>query len=133
MKREHAYKLRELLHKASSSLPDEDALEAVELFPVWAIGIAYEVNQRIRYGDKLYRVVQAHTSLEGWEPPAVPALWTEVAKPGEFPVWKQPIGVQDAYMKGDAVHYPTAEGPIYISLCDYNTWEPSAYGWEITH
>lgn len=131
MTREHAYKLRELLHKASSSLPDEDALEAVELFPLWAAGIDYEADQRIRYGDKLYRCVQAHASQTGWEPPATPALWTEVAKPGEIPVWKQPTGAQDAYMTGDKVHYPNAAGDIYVSTIDNNVWEPGVYGWEV--
>lgn len=133
MKREHAYKLREMLHKASASLPDEDALEAVELFPLWGAGIAYEADQRIRYEDKLYRCVQAHTSQIGWEPPATPALWTEVAKPGEIPVWRQPTGAQDAYMTGDKVHYPTADDPVYRSTIDNNIWSPEAYpaGWEV--
>lgn len=133
MTREHAYKLREMLHKASASLPDEDALEAVELFPVWGAGIDYAVDQRIRYEDKLYRCVQAHTSQSGWEPPSVPALWTEVAKPGEIPVWKQPTGAQDAYMTGDKVHYPTADDPVYRSTIDNNVWSPEAYpaGWEV--
>ena len=131
MKREHAYKLRKMLHKASASLPDEDALEAVELFPLWGAGIAFEADQRIRYGDKLYRCVQSHTSQEDWEPPAVPALWTEVAKPGEIPVWKQPTGAQDAYMTGDKVHYPDAAGDIYVSTIDNNVWEPGVYGWEV--
>lgn len=129
MKREHAYKLREMMHKASESLADEDALEAVELFPVWGIGIDYARTVRVRYADKLYRCEQPHTSQEGWEPPNVPALWTEVAKPGEIPVWKQPTGAQDAYMKGDRVHYPDADGPVYESDVDNNTWEPGVYGW----
>lgn len=131
MKREHAYKLREMLHKASFSLSDTDALEAVEFFPLWEYGTTYRIDQRIRYGGKLYRVVQAHTSQVGWEPPLVPALFTEVAKPGEIPVWKHPAGSQDAYRKGDTVHYPTADGPIYISLYDNNTWEPTQFGWEL--
>lgn len=129
MTRNHAYKLRELMHKASASLDDSDALEAVELFPLWGAGIAYEAEQRIRYGEKLYRVVQTHTSQEGWEPPTVPALWTEVAKPGEIPVWKQPTGAQDAYMIGDKVHYPEATDPVYVSDVDDNVWAPNVYGW----
>lgn len=126
MKREHAYRLREMLHKASASLPDEDALEAVELFPTWMSGTKYETAQRIRYGEKLYRCVQSHTSQSGWEPPAVPALWTEVAKPGEIPVWRQPTGAHDAYRKDELVHYPDADGPVYRSLLDGNVWEPAA-------
>lgn len=131
MKREHAYKLRELLHKASASLSDEDALDGIELFPVWTADTAYTADIRVRYEDKLYRCVQAHTSQIGWEPPAVPALWTEVAKPGEIPVWRQPTGAQDAYMKDDIVRYPDADGELYISLYDNNTWEPTYFGWEL--
>lgn len=131
MKREHAYKLRELLHKASASLTDEDALDGIELFAPWAAGVAYALDVRVRYDEKLYKCVQAHTSQEGWEPPATPALWTEVAKPGEIPVWKQPTGAQDAYSKGDKVHYPDEDGPVYVSTIDNNVWEPTVYGWEV--
>ena len=79
----------------------------------------------------LYKCVQAHTSQIGWEPSNVPALWTEVAKPGEIPVWKQPSGAQDAYMAGDKVHYPDKDGPVYVSIVDANVWEPGVYGWEL--
>lgn len=129
---ERARALRPYIVKASASLPDEDALEAVELFPAWAADTAYEVDKRIRYGDKLYRCVQPHTSQDGWEPDKTPALWTEVAKPGEIPVWKQPTGAQDAYMTGDKVHYPDADGPVYVSIVDNNTWSPDVYGWELS-
>lgn len=129
--RAKAHALRAMIVKASASLPDEDALEAVELFPLWSVGIAYEAEQRIRCGNKLYRCVQAHTSQIGWEPPATPALWTEVAKPGEIPVWKQPTGAQDAYRIGDLVHYPDADGPVYRCTIDYNVYAPDVAGWEV--
>ncbi len=130
MKREHAYKLRELMHKAAVSLADEDALEAVELFPAWKTDTAYAADERIRYGEKLYRCVQAHTSQAEWTPDVTPALWTEVAKPGEIPVWKQPTGAQDAYNKGDKVKYPDADGDVWVSIVDSNVWQPGVYGWE---
>ena len=131
MKREHAYKLRELLHKASASLTDEDALEGIELFPLWAAGVAYDLDVRVRFDGKLYKCVQTHTSQEDWTPDITPALWTEVAKPGEIPVWRQPTGEQDAYMKDDLVRYPDADGDVYISIVDNNVWEPGVYGWEM--
>lgn len=123
--------LRTYIVKASASLSDEDALEAVELFAVWASGTAYAAEQRVRYGGKLYRCVQGHTSQEGWEPDKTPALWTEVALPGEIPVWQQPTGAQDAYNTGDKVHYPDKDGPVYVSTVDANVWEPGVYGWEV--
>lgn len=131
MKREHAYKLRDMMHKAAVSLPDEDALEAVELFPAWQTDKAYAIDERIRYGDKLYRCVQAHTSQADWTPDATPALWTEVAKPGEIPVWVQPTGAQDAYRIGDKVHYPGKEDPVYVCVTDYNVFPPDVSGWEL--
>ncbi len=129
MTREHAVKLRDMLHKASASLPDEDALEAVELFPSWKSGVAYEKGVRVRYADVLYRCEQTHTSQSDWTPDETPALWTEVAKPGEIPVWKQPTGAQDAYMTGDKVYYPTKDDDIFESTMDYNTYAPDVYGW----
>lgn len=131
--RAKAHALRALIEKASASLPDEDALEAVELFPLWAANTEYAADVRVRYADKLYRCVQAHTSQADWTPDATPALWTEVAKPGEIPVWRQPTGAQDAYMTGDMVHYPTADDPVYRSVIDNNIWSPEAYpaGWEV--
>ena len=131
MKREHAYKLREMMHKAAVSLGDEDALEAVELFPAWKADTAYAADDRIRYGEKLYRCVQAHTSQADWTPDVTPALWTEVAKPGEIPVWKQPTGAQDAYNKGDRVWYPEKNTTVFESIIDNNVWSPADYpqGW----
>ena len=132
MKRSQLLKIRAMIEKASVSLADEDALEAVELFPAWAVGTDYSVNDRVQFGGKLYRCVQAHGSQPDWMPDVTPALWTEVANPGEIPVWKQPTGAQDAYNKGDKVHYPTASDPVYESLIDANVYSPEAYpaGWK---
>ena len=127
---EKARFLRALIEKAAISLNDEDALEAVELFPAWKTDMVYAVDERIRYGEKLYRCVQAHTSQTDWTPDATPALWTEVAKPGEIPVWVQPTGAQDAYSKGDRVWYPEKDTDVWVSIVDSNVWQPGVYGWE---
>ena len=127
----YAHRMRTMIEKAATSLSDEDALEAVDLFPKWTENITYHLNERIRYNDNLYRCEQEHTSQADWTPDAVPALWTQVALPGEIPVWVQPTGAQDAYMIGDKVHYPDADGPVYICTRDYNVYAPGVYGWEI--
>ena len=126
---DRARALRPMIEKAAASLTDEDALEAVELFPEWRTDTAYIVSERIRYDGKLYKCVQAHTSQSDWTPPTTPALWTEVAEPGTIPVWKQPTGAQDAYMTGDKVHYPGEDDPVYESTMDYNVYEPGVFGW----
>lgn len=127
MTREHAYKLREMIVKASTSLSDEDALEAIELYPAWKTGTAYTVDERIRYGETLYRCVQAHTSQDNWTPDITPALWAVVSL-DEFPEWVQPTGAQDAYQRGDKVSH---NGKHWISTVDSNVWRPDVYGWEL--
>ena len=128
--RERARQLRRMIETASTFLTDSEALEAVELFPNWAIGTAYKVGIRVRYNGQLYRCEQAHTSQADWTPDATPALWTAVAEPGEIPIWVQPTGAQDAYRLGDKVHYPTKDDSVYVSTIDYNTYAPDVYGWE---
>ena len=125
-----AWQLRRLIEKAVTSLEDEDALECPMLFKAWVPGVYVEAGARMEYGGKLYRCVQTHNTAAEWTPDITPALWTEVAKPGEIPVWKQPTGAQDAYMTGDKVHYPDKNGPVYVSIVDNNTWAPGVFGWE---
>lgn len=109
------------INDSLNNIADEDATAVVALFEKWSPNKAYEVGQRLRYLNKLYRVVQAHTSQEGWEPDKVPALFTEIAKPGEIPEWRQPTGAQDAYNIGDLVRY---NGQVWESTIDNNVWAP---------
>lgn len=127
---ERARELRALIEKATAGLNDEDALECITLFPEWQENVTYEIEERISYHNNLYRVVQQHTSQSKWTPNITPALFTQVALPGEIPVWRQPTGAQDVYMTGDKVKYPDEEGIIYISIVDNNVWQPGVYGWE---
>lgn len=131
MTRSKALALRALIEKATVSLSDEEALGGVELFPAWAVETSYGIGTRVRYLSKLYRCVQGHTSQDGWEPPNVPALWTEVAKPGEIPVWRQPTGAQDVYNTGDRVWFPERDTTMYESTIDNNSWAPDVYGWKM--
>ncbi len=128
MTREHAYKLRDLLHKASTSLSDEDALEAVELFPVWASGVAYKKDERFRYGGKLYKVRQDHTSQADWLPDSTPSLYAEVEKPGQGDTPDNPIPysgnmelLEGKYYSEDGAVYRCFRStgiPVYNRLAD---------------
>ena len=44
----------------------------------WAPNIRYAAGAAVTYGGVSYRCLQAHTSLAGWEPPNVPALWARL-------------------------------------------------------
>jgi chitinase len=41
----------------------------------WQPNHAYAVGDIVTYNGHTYKCIQAHTSLVGWEPPNVPALW----------------------------------------------------------
>lgn len=44
----------------------------------WVAGAAYALPAQATYDGRLYQLAQAHTSQAGWEPPNVPALWTDI-------------------------------------------------------
>lgn len=45
----------------------------------WTAGIDVEVGEEFTYQGTTYRVLQAHPTQVGWEPPNAPALWELVA------------------------------------------------------
>ena len=142
MKRSELFKIREIIEKASASLEDTDALDAVELFPLWAVGVLYEVKDgvkpRLVYNDKLYRVEQTHTSQADWTPDITPALYSEVAAQGQGDTPDNPIPynnnmelVKDKYYSQSGVVYVCFRDtgiPVYNDLKDLvglyvNVWE----------
>ena len=127
MTRAEATAYRGKIEAAASAMTDETALTAVELFPAWAGGNAYAIDDRVQYNGTLYKCVQAHTGQADWTPDAAPALWVAVSVDA-WPEWVQPTGAHDAYHLGDKVSY---HGKHYISTIDANTYAPDVYGWEM--
>ena len=128
--REEALKYRDLIHKAAKFLEDTDAASAPMIFERWEIDVDYSVGDRVRFGDKLYKVLIAHKSQDTWKPDISPSLFAEVLIPDPtvIPEWVQPSST-NPYMLGDKVRH---NGKIWISTYDYNVWEPGVYGWEET-
>lgn len=126
MTRQEAENLVKSIVSLRESATDEQALEAVSIYPAWRIDNAYTIGDRIQHNSTLYKCIQAHTSQESWTPDATPALWVKVSIE-EWPEWVQPTGAHDAYNKGDKVSY---NGKHYISTIDANTYAPGVYGWE---
>lgn len=127
MTREHALKLREMIEKLSAAMADEDAVETVELFPVWKADGEYAANDRVRYDGVLYKCLTAHTSNETWTPIASPSLWAKVLIPSGDKIyeWEQPLST-NLYMKGDKVMY---NGKVWVCTYDNNSYAPGVWGW----
>ena len=109
--------LRPYIEKAVISLADEDALEAVELYPLWQTDKWYEVDARIRYQDVLYKCVQSHTSQTDWTPDLTPALWEEVALPGEGEDADHPIPYNNNMALEEGKYY-SQNGVVYRCIRD---------------
>lgn len=128
MNRAAAYKYRAGIVQASESLSDETASTVPDLFPTWEADTPYVVGDRRRYGETLYKCVQAHTSQSDWTPDVAVSLWVRTDNPGEeWPEWRQPTGALDAYEKGAKVSHNNSH---WISEIDGNVWEPGVYGWQ---
>lgn len=128
-----AIKLRPFIEKASIALDDSDALEAIQLFPQWSDSVSYEVGDRVKFQNVLYKCLQAHIAQPTWTPIAAPSLWTKVLipDPDVIPEWEQPDST-NPYQIGDKVRF---EGKVYESVIANNIWSPRDYpqGWrEVT-
>jgi hypothetical protein len=110
-------------------LTPEELGGMVDLYDTYQIDKAYIVGEVFKLEGKLYKVVQAHTSQENWQPNTLPALYLELMPENVIPNWVQPTGSHDAYNIGDKVIF---ESKVYESLINSNTWSPTVYpsGWK---
>lgn len=123
----------------AKDLSKEQKENILNQYKPYQIGKTYEENEKFTYKDKVYEVIQAHTSQTTWLPEATPALYREYlnveiqnqegSKTEVVKEFIQPTGAHDAYNKGDKVLF---KGKIYKSKIDANTFSPEQFadGWE---
>lgn len=126
---EQARKMRSEMETVANTFDDETALERVDWFPKWKVGVEYAVDKRVSHAGLLYKCITAHTSQSDWTPDAAVSLWVRIDNPAEeWPEWHQPAGAHDAYALGAKVSHNEKH---WISNYDgANIWEPGVYGWD---
>ena len=113
------------------AIPDETLSTMGYYMQPWEVGKDYSIGDLREYQYIPYRCLQAHTSIQEWNPAEAVSLWARVLAGGDtIPVWEQPEST-NPYMKGDKVHFPTASDPVYVSDIDYNVYAPNVYGWSL--
>lgn len=127
MTKMEAEKLRRVIEEAAQSLPDETALTAVALYPAWTEETGYAAGYKVRFNGVLYRCIQAHSSLPGWEPENAASLWVRIEEThsgrAEDPI---PYGGNMAlqaglyYIQHDVVYLciRDTDNPVYQDLTD---------------
>ena len=120
---EDAAEFRSTIDAIIVTLSDEQAISSSVLFPVWQAETTYTVGERVRYNNKLYKVLQDHDSQMGWEPLYAPSLFAALLIDEEnntILAWVQPDST-NGYKKGDKVIHNEL---FWVSSMDNNVWEP---------
>lgn len=121
--------LQNKIVQLAQKLSDEDALNYKEFYKNWdGKSVQYAQDDKVRYGEILYKCLSAHTSQESWSPTNTPSLWSKilVSETGAINEWEQPNST-NPYQKGDKVRF---NGKIYESLINNNVWQPTVAGTE---
>lgn len=120
MKRNEAIYLRSVMEQAAQSLDDATALTAVRLYPEWATDTHYPKGHKVQRSGKLWRVIQEHTSQNGWEPENAASLWEQInethAGTADDPI------PYDGNMALENGKYYIQNGVVY--LCNRDTVNP---------
>ena len=113
------------------NINEATALEHKGLFDEWKVGVLYPLGAMRQFESKLYKCLQEHTSQNDWMPTATPALWVEIAAPGEYREIKDGMLSTEAFAKGE-IGWWREKGNLYESLIDANVYTPESYpnGWE---
>jgi chitinase len=69
----------------------------------WAAGVAYVQGDTVTYSSKAYDCRQSHTSLAGWEPPNVPALWLETSASVDVQAPSAPASLRSTAVSSSSV------------------------------
>lgn len=95
---------------------DNTALRMVGFYPEWTTNTAYDAGFKVRHNGKLWRVVQAHTSQDGWQPENTPALWEQINEThtGEL---TDPIPYEGGMALENGKYY-IQNGVIYLCIRD---------------
>lgn len=105
-------KMKRNIHRAVVSLEDDTAAETPEIFPAWAAGCSYQVNDRLQFNGLLYKVLQDHTSQEDWTPDQAASLYAEIPRPGTG-THDDPIRYNGNMELQEGLYY-TQAGQLYL-------------------
>ena len=126
-----AQQIRQAMDGVCDVLTDEQAATYSNIFLPWEPLTAYAVGDKRRDNGKLWKCLQAHTSQMDWRPEQTPALWVEVAMPGEYRQIKENMLPTEAFSLGE-IGWWQEEDNLYKSLINANVYTPISYpaGWE---
>ena len=118
MKREKAYAIINAIKTLRETLSDEEALNYSVLYPDWKVGKNLAVGERIEYDDKLYKVVQAHTTQSDWTPDTTPTLFEPLDIVNEGTLDNPIIAAVGMTYYKDKYYLDETDGKVYLCTRD---------------
>lgn len=104
--------------KVREVVSDEIALENIALYPEWKANVDLKMGNRVKYGNKLYKVLQDHTTQSTWTPTDALTLFQpiDIANDGSL---ERPFvaSVGMTYYK-DKYYLDETDGKVYLCIRD---------------
>lgn len=125
---------RMALPSMAEGMTVSEGASVATLWPEKKVGDTVKLKDFFWYAGELYRCNQPELTItEGQTPDMnLPALYGHVSvAPDGILVWDADdlTGAPDIYNTGTEVHYPDADGPVYVSKRDGNTSTPGTDQW----
>lgn len=98
------------------AVDDATALRMKNFYPEWTSGTAYEHGFKVRRNNKLWRVIQPHTSQATWEPENTPSLWEQINESHDGTI-DDPIPYDGNMALEQGKHY-YQDNAIYLCIRD---------------
>ena len=111
---------------SGSTITQQQINDLTTIYTRYKINNAYVTGDIFTHENKLYEVIQSHTSQIDWLPSTSSSLYKIKTPIGTIAAWTQPLGATDAYPINVSV---THGGKTWINNINNNVWEPSVYGW----
>ena len=102
------------------NVDDNTAVRMLDFYPEWTENTTYTVGFKVRYKGKLWRVIQEHTAITGWEPNVAPALWEQINETHSGAI-DDPIPYEGNMALTAGLHY---HQDFVIYLCNRDTVNP---------
>lgn len=118
MKRDVAFKIVDYLKNTRNIIAEEMALNYVALYPSWKVDKELFVGDRIKYDEKLYKVVQTHTTQESWTPDLTPSLFEPIDVVNEGTLENPIIAAAGMCYFKDKYYLDETDGKIYLCTRD---------------
>lgn len=114
-------------YRAGEILDEGELYSVKSSLPCWSEGVKYEPLCAVTYDSRVYKCIQAHTSVSSWVPTDTPTLWELVAPEHEGSL-RDPVPAMDGlryfkdkyYLENDTLYLcvrdDTGDGTVLYTL-----------------